>query len=64
MQIVRNCSATELFPIISNKVKEDSIVYTGGFETYDGMVDLGYKKHHRIKHGNNEFARGSNHIIR
>ena len=61
-QVVRNCSATELLPIIRDKVKEDSIVYTDGFKTYDGLVDLGYKKHHRIKHGNNEFAHGSNHI--
>ena len=61
-QVVRNCSAAALLPIIREKVKEDSIVYTDGFKTYDGLVDLGYKKHHRIKHGHNEFAHGSNHI--
>lgn len=26
------------------------------------MVDLGYKKHYRVHHGNDEFARGENHI--
>ncbi len=26
------------------------------------MVDLGYKKHYRVQHGTNEFAKGSNHI--
>ena len=61
-QVVRNCSATELLPIIRGKVSEESIVYTDGFKTYDGLVDLGYKKHHRIKHGQNEFAHGTNHI--
>ena len=61
-QVVRNCSATELLPIIREKVSEESIVYTDGFKTYDGLVDLGYKKHHRIKHGQNEFAHGTNHI--
>jgi len=61
-QVVRNCSATELLPIIREKVAEESIVYTDGFKTYDGLVDLGYKKHHRIKHGLNEFAHGTNHI--
>ena len=61
-QVVRNCSAAALLPIIREKVKEDSIVYTDGFKTYDGLVDLGYKKHHRIKRGHNEFAHGSNHI--
>jgi transposase len=61
-QVVRNCSAAELLPIIMEKVNEESTVYTDGFKTYDGLVDLGYKKHHRIKHDNNEFALGSNHI--
>lgn len=61
-QVVRNCSAAELLPIIREKVNEESTVYTDGFKTYDGLVDLGYKKHHRIKHDNNEFAVGSNHI--
>jgi len=61
-QVVKNCSAAELLPIIREKVNEESTVYTDGFKTYDGLVDLGYKKHHRIKHDNNEFALGSNHI--
>jgi transposase len=61
-QVVRNCSATELLPIIREKISEESVVYTDGFKTYDGLVDLGYKRHHRIKHGQNEFAQGSNHI--
>ena len=61
-QVVRNCSAAELLPIIREMVTEDSVVYTDGFKTYDSLVDLGYKKHHRIKHGQNEFADGRNHI--
>ena len=61
-QVVVNCSAREFLPIIKEKVDTDSTVYTDGFKTYDGLVDLGYKKHHRIRHGQNEFAHGSNHI--
>ena len=61
-QVVRNCSATELLPIIIEKVSEESVLYTDGFKTYDGLVDLGYKKHHRIRHGQNEFAQDTNHI--
>ena len=61
-QVVRNCSAAELLPIIRSKVSEESVVFTDCFKTYDGLVDLGYKKHHRIKHGQNEFAYGNNHI--
>ena len=61
-QVVTNCSAAQLLPIIREHVTEDSVVYTDGFKTYDGLVDLGYKKHYRIRHGQNEFADGRNHI--
>ena len=61
-QVVTNCSAAELLPIIKEKIDRNSVVYTDGFKTYDGLVDLGYKKHHRIHHGQNEFALGSKHI--
>lgn len=61
-QVLVNCSARELMPIIMEKVDTESVIYTDGFRSYDGLVDLGYKKHHRIKHGQNEFAHGSNHI--
>ena len=29
---------------------------------YNGLVDMGYKKHFRIHHGNDVFANGKNHI--
>jgi transposase len=62
VQIVKNCSIKELLPIIKGKADTDSVVYTDGFKTYDGLVNYGYKKHYRVKHGENEFADGSNHI--
>ena len=61
-QVVTNCSAKELIPIIKSKVSKDSTLYTDGFKTYDGLVNFGYKKHHRIYHTKNEFANGKNHI--
>jgi len=61
-QVVRNCSASTLLPIIKDKVNKSSCVYTDGFRAYDGLVDAGYKKHYRVKHGKNEFAKGHNHI--
>ena len=61
-QVVTNCSARQLIPIIQDKISEDSTVYTDGFKTYDGLVNMGYKKHYRISHGDNEFANGRNHI--
>ena len=35
---------------------------TDGWRAYDGLVDVGYEKHFRVHHGNNEFARGNQHI--
>jgi transposase len=61
-QIVRRCSIRELMPIIQDRTDTDSIVYTDGFKTYDGLVNYGYKKHYRVHHGDNEFAVGNNHI--
>ena len=61
-QVVTNCSAKELIPIIKSKVSKDSSVYTDGFKAYDGLINFGYKKHHRIYHSKNEFANGKNHI--
>jgi len=61
-QIVKNCSVSELLPIIEKKANKDSILYTDGFKSYDGLVDYGYKQHYRVKHSDNEFAKGRNHI--
>lgn len=61
-QIVKNCSAKELLPIIEKKASKESIIYSDGWRTYDGLAEFGYKKHYRIYHSHNEFARGKNHI--
>ena len=61
-QIVKNCSASQLIPIIKGKADTGAVIYTDGFKTYDGLADFGYKKHYRVKHGENEFADGHNHI--
>jgi len=61
-QIVKNCSMSQLMPIIKGKADKSSVIYTDGFKTYDGLADYGYKKHYRVKHGKNEFATGRSHI--
>ena len=53
---------SEIVPIIEAKADKEATIYTDGFKTYDGLADYGYKKHYRIKHGENEFAKGHNHI--
>ena len=62
VQIVKNCSIKELLPIIQEKASPNSVIYSDGFKTYDGLVNYGYKKHYRVKHGENEFAIENNHI--
>ena len=61
-QVVKNCSMHELMPIIRGKADTGAVIYSDGFKTYDGLVNYGYKKHFRVKHGENEFADGRNHI--
>jgi transposase len=31
-------------------------------DAYNGLVDLGYKKHYRLDHSRNEFVKGKSHI--
>ncbi len=61
-QIVKNCSAAEILPIIRQKAARSVVLYSDGLKPYDGLADFGYKRHYRIKHSHNEFAQGSNHI--
>ena len=61
-QVVKNCSVSEIMPIIKGKADKGAIIYTDGFKTYDGLADYGYKRHYRVKHGENEFAKGHSHI--
>ena len=61
-QIVNNCTKSVLQKIVSEKIDLNSILHTDGWPGYDGLIDLGYKKHYRIKHAKNEFAKGGNHI--
>ena len=61
-QIVPNCTAKELLPIIRWKVDKSSIINSDWWKAYDWLVDLGYQRHYRVHHWNNEFARWEQHI--
>ena len=45
-----------LLPIITGKVELTAQMYSDSWRSYDGLVGLGYAKHYRVNHGNNEFA--------
>jgi transposase-like protein len=61
-EIVPNCSRKTLYAIIKGKVATSSTIHTDRFRSYNGIVDLGYRKHYRIDHSRAEFALGPNHI--
>jgi transposase len=48
-EIVPDVKAKTLQDIIRGKVSPHSIVVTDGWQSYDGLVDVGYDKHFRIK---------------
>jgi len=62
IKIVSDCTKTTLQATIRGKVSLESVIHTDGLTSYYGLVDLGYKKHFRVQHGEGEFADGSNHI--
>ena len=61
-RIVPDCSKASLQRVIRGKVDLASVIHSDGWAGYNGLVDLGYKKHYRVRHGQDEFARGKNHI--
>ena len=40
----------------------ESVIHSDGWRGYNGLIELGYKKHFRVHHSNDEFARGKSHI--
>tara|TARA_Y100001968_G_scaffold242358_1_gene226001 strand:+ start:221 stop:901 length:681 start_codon:yes stop_codon:yes gene_type:complete len=61
-EIVPNTSRKTLQGVIRGRVDLESVIHSDGWRAYNGLVDLGYKKHFRVYHSKNEFAHGKNHI--
>ena len=72
-QIVKACSASELLPIIRNlSDMSKTEFYSDCWLAYDGLVDFLLRATHsslckkeqsyRVRHRENEFAKGTNHI--
>ena len=56
--VVKDTKQTTLMPIITNKIKPDSVVYTDSYRSYNAL-DVSDFKHFRINHSK-EFADKSN----
>ena len=61
-EVVPDCAKATLQAIIRGRVSPESVIHSDKWRGYNGLVDLGYKKHYRVHHGTNEFARGKSHI--
>lgn len=61
-EIVPDCKSKTLQDIVRGKVSAESIIHTDGWRGYDGLVDIGYDRHFRVNHSNNEFANKQTHI--
>ena len=57
-EVIPNCKAVTLRPIILGKVDlDESILYSDWWRAYDGLVDVESERHFRVNHGDHEFSK-------
>lgn len=61
-EIVPDCQKRTLQAIIRGRVAPEVIVHSDKWRGYDGLVDVGFAKHFRVNHSNNQFANGPVHV--
>jgi transposase-like protein len=61
-EVVPDCRRATLQAVIRGRVSLDSVIHSDGWRGYNGLIDIGYKKHYRVQHGVNEFANKRSHI--
>lgn len=61
-EIVPDPKKRTLQAIIRGRVDIGSVIHSDAWRGYDGLVDVGYEKHFRVRHGKSEFVRGRSHI--
>ena len=61
-EIVPDCSKKTLQAIVRGKIDVAAMVNTDGWRGYDGLVDVGFDRHFRVRHGQDEFVQGASHI--
>jgi transposase len=55
-QIVPDAKRATLRAVMRGRVSLASVVHSDGWTGYDGLVDLGYRKHFRVEHRENQFV--------
>ena len=61
-EIVADVRRKTLQQIIRGHVDLESVLHSDGLRSYNGLVDVGFSKHYRVQHAQDEFVRGSSHI--
>jgi len=61
-EIVPDCSKKTPQAIIRGKIDVSAIANTDGWRGYDGLVDVGFDRHYRVRHSQDEFVQGASHI--
>ena len=61
-KIVPDAFKKQLQRAIRGQVALDSIIHSGGWRDYNGLVNMGGKKYFRVYHGEHKLARGNCHI--
>lgn len=61
-RILPNIRRATLMAVIQGRVTLTSELHSDAYAAYDGLVDLGYAKHYRLNHNQDEFVRGTQHI--
>ena len=61
-EVVPDCRKRTLQAVIRGRVALDTIIHSDGWRGYDGLVDVGYAKHFRVDHGQDQFVRGPHHV--
>ena len=61
-EIVPDVKKATLLGVIRGRVALESVMHSDEWKAYDGLVDLGYQKHFRVRHTANVFATQTCHI--
>jgi transposase-like protein len=62
-EIIPDTKAVTLQGIIRGHADIESVIHSDGWRGYDGLVDVGYEKHFRVNHSEDEFSDGhGNHV--
>ncbi|MFL6210424.1 MAG: IS1595 family transposase [Pyrinomonadaceae bacterium] len=61
-EIVPDCKKRTLQAIMRGRIALDAVSNSDGWRGYDGLVDVGYSKHFRVHHGQDEFVQGTHHV--